>query len=40
MKQAARPVLLAAADAVTRRAAELMGEAEPAGAVVPLRATG
>lgn len=30
--------LLAAADAVANRTAELMGEAKPAGDVVPLRA--
>jgi integrase len=33
-------VLLAAADAVARRAAELMGEAAPGADVVPLRAAG
>ena len=35
---AADAVLLAAADAVARRILDLMGEAEPAGEVVPLRA--
>ena len=35
---AADSVLLAAADAVTDRTAELMGERKPAGDVVPLRA--
>ncbi len=35
---AADSVLLAAADAVARRILDLMGEAEPAGQVVPLRA--
>ena len=37
---AADAVLLAAADAVARRAAELMGEAAPGADVIPLRAAG
>jgi integrase len=37
---AADSVLLAAADAVARRTADLMGEAAPMGEVVPLRAVG
>jgi len=37
---AADAVLLAAADAVARRAAELMGEAAPVADVIPLRAAG